>query len=142
MNNQDILKKHNVSDEQVSAAHRIVNLNNGRVFYQVESASEPGTEYTVYYDQVLKHLVCDCKAGQNGTPCWHRRAALAHSDEVRRERREQQERDMAELAQEIINEARAHADTAPYTVQTDETSSSLDGVKWEVAPSGRLVPMR
>ena len=136
MNNQDILKKHNVTDEQVSMAHRIVNLNTHQVFYQVESQSEVGVEYTVYYHQVLKHLVCDCKAGQNGIPCWHKRAALAHSDEIRRERREQQERDMRELQAEIDAESKA------YTVQVDPTSSSLDGVKFEQGPSGKMVPMR
>jgi hypothetical protein len=91
----------------------------------------------VYFDQVLKHLVCNCKAGQEGIPCWHKRAAVAHADEVRRERREQDERDMAELQAEIDAEARE------YTVQVDETNSSLDGVKWEPAGKGRRpVPMR
>ena len=134
--------RNQVTEAQLSACHRIEDLNKHQVFYQVESASEAGVEYVVYFDKVLKHLVCNCKAGQQGIPCWHKRAAVAHAEEIRRERIALQERDMAELAQEIINEARAHGDTAPYTVQVDETSSSLDGVKWEVAPSGHLVPMR
>jgi hypothetical protein len=125
-----------VTEAQLDACHRIVNLNTHQVFYQVESATEAGVEYTVIYNPVLKHLTCTCKAGQNGIPCWHKRAALKAAEIYRQERKAEQERDMIELAAEIEAEARE------YTVQVDPTSSSLDGVKWEVAPSGRAVPMR
>jgi hypothetical protein len=129
--------KFNVTETQMSMAHRIVDLNVGQVFFQVESSKQDGTEYIVRYDRTHRVLTCTCPCGQEGfrhatNKCWHVRASLAAAQEYKQE----QERLMHELSAEI------KADTAPYTVQTDETSSSLDGVKFETAPSGRLVPMR
>src|SRR5450759_3415491 len=134
MTTTDIYTIYRVTAAMVALAHRFINESSNRVFFKVESASEVGTEYTVYYNRELKHLVCDCKAGQVGTPCWHKRAASASAAEYRAERNAIRDRDMAELQTAI--------DGGQYTVVTDETSSSLDGVKFEVAPSGRLVPMR
>ena len=132
MTQNTIATRYHVTETQMSMAHRILDLNAGQVFFQVESQSEAGTEYTVRYNRTLKVLQCTCKAAQEGIGCWHKRAALAVTAEYKQE----QERLMHELSAEI------KADTAPYTVEVDPTSSSLDGVKWEVAPSGRAVPMR
>jgi hypothetical protein len=139
----NITTRYEVTEAQLQATHRIEDLNKHQVFYHVESATEPHELYTVYYDRVHKVLTCTCKAGQNGflhcAPgkyCWHVRASLRAAEEYRREQIERQEADMIELAQEIEQEARE------YTIVIDPTSSSLDRVKWEVAPSGRLVPMR
>lgn len=135
----EITTRYNVTDEQIAAAHRFVDYSKHQVIFQVESASEVGVEYTVYYHQVLRHLVCNCKAGQVGTPCWHKRAACAAAAEFKVERNAMEEVAMAELQAEINAECCAYG---AYTVVTDETSSSLDGVTFEVAPSGRMVPMR
>ena len=137
MTQNTIAKQFNVTETQMSMAHRVLDLNAGQVFFQVESSKQDGTEYIVRYDREHRVLTCTCPCGQEGfryapNKCWHVRASLA----VTKEYQQEQERLMDELSAEI------KADTAPYTVQTDETSSSLDGVKWEVAPSGRAVPMR
>jgi hypothetical protein len=127
-----------VDESLVSKAHRIEDLTKHIVFYQVESRSLEGVEYKVYFDQVHKVLTCTCPAGESGSGCWHKRAALAHSEEIRQEKISRQEAAMIELAAEMAEEARAHS---PYTVQVDETSSSLDGCEFEIV-NGRPCPMK
>jgi hypothetical protein len=122
MTQSTIAKQYRVTEEQISKAHRIVTLPVRTVFYQVESQSVEGVEYTVRYDHAHRSLTCTCPAGNpdldsNGFPlwiprgCWHLRAACAHAAEYRAMLIEEQERDMAELSAEIDAEARAHADT-------------------------------
>jgi hypothetical protein len=54
-----------VTLEQLAATHRIEQLSpDRRIFYIVESASEPGTEYLVQYNPVLKVLECLPHTGQ------------------------------------------------------------------------------
>ncbi|SRR6266567_7453538 len=133
----------NVTVEQLAATSRIEDITHRRIFYICESASEAGVEYKVIFNPVLQVLEClphtgtPCKASENGRTCWHKRAALRSAELRRLAQREEMNRElnagMAEMAAE---------DKAAYTVQVDQTSSSLDGLKWETAPSGRAVPMR
>jgi len=140
-----IYTQFNVTEAQVSAAHRICDLAAHIIFYIVESATTPGVEYKVVYNRSLKALQClpftgePCKASVNGQGCWHKRAACAAAAEFKAERDVEEAIAMAELQAEIDAEC---CTSGAYTAVTDETSSSLDGVKFEVAPSGRLVPMR
>ena len=62
--------KYNITPEQFDKATYCE--SNGKGFYIVESQSEAGKEFHVKYNV----LSCTCKAGKNGVPCWHKRAAL------------------------------------------------------------------
>jgi hypothetical protein len=66
----------------MNRCHRIIDESTGRVFYQVESESDPDTEYTVrsIRKDGRKYYTCDCPAGQSGRPCKHKHWAIAHSD--------------------------------------------------------------
>jgi hypothetical protein len=129
---------------QLDACSRLIDLNRRTVFYLVESASEPGTEYRVQYNPVLKALEClphtgkACQASEHGCTCWHKRAALKSAELRRIAQRAEMNRELAAGMAEMAAE-----DKAAYTVQVDPTSSSLDGIRWEICPaSGRAVPMR
>lgn len=115
----EIYSHFNVTFEQVDKAHRVINLNviPPQVYYQVESAHNP-IEYTVIFDRVHSCLTCTCKAGQNGIPCWHKRAALAHAAEYRLFQRAveaveeaeailEQAQGIAPLAEDLLNERQA-----------------------------------
>jgi len=149
MNTVELLAKYKVTESQLAACHRIEDHQLRQVWYAVESASKTGVEYKVIFDRKFGKLRCmpftgePCEASLEGTICWHMRAAACHAAEIRLQRIAEQERQMVELAKEIAQEARARC---PYcgghTEVIDPTSSSLDGVKWETAPSGRQVPMK
>jgi hypothetical protein len=136
-----------VKQEQLDRCHRIVDLNAKQVFYLVQSATTFGVEYKVRYDREHRALTCDCPAGnppiveETGllqyAPmfCWHKRAAIAAAAIFKAELKAKIEEQEAAL-----REIEENPDA--WTVQVDETSSSLDGVSFEVAPSGRSVPMR
>lgn len=98
----EILAYFNVSNAQVCKAHRIVNMNvlPYRPYYLVESSQDDGTEYTVVFNRSVKHLTCTCKAGQNGIPCWHKRAAQAEAAITRLTRRLIEAREQAEAQAE------------------------------------------
>lgn len=78
-----IIKRFCVTFEQFDKCTRIVDGATGKVFYQVESQSEPGRLYEVRYNEQFKKLTCTCAAGLAGFGCWHRRAALACAYEYR-----------------------------------------------------------
>ena len=70
--------KYHITLEQYGKATRIIDCNRNKVFYQVESQSDPTIDpYHVEYNDHFHCLTCTCKAGQQGIPCWHKRAALA-----------------------------------------------------------------
>ncbi len=98
----------NVTDEQVSKCHRIVNEATGETFYKVENSNgkldENGDilEYTVRYDKAHRCLTCTCPSmnppvDEHGylryapRTCWHLRAVTAHVQSLREERKEQSE---------------------------------------------------
>jgi hypothetical protein len=78
----------NVTPEQIGMAHKVWG-SDGKPFYLVENSKgevdEQGhiIEYTV--KAIFKggrwHLTCNCKAGQRGVTCWHKKAAVACSAE-------------------------------------------------------------
>jgi hypothetical protein len=141
----DLCRKYRVTESQISACTRYTDEVNHRVFYLVESASHPGTFYKVSFNPQFGVIQCKphngepCRASLEGLVCWHIRASHAHSVEIREEHRLEAESAMQELSEEMAAEARAHG---AYTIEVDPISSSLDGCKWETAPSGRSVPMR
>jgi hypothetical protein len=90
-----ICAKYNIAPEQFDKAMRIIDCNRNKVFYQVESQSDPTIEpYHVEWNDQFHCFSCNCKAGQEGIPCWHKRAALAaeehYKQQVRRERQVEQ----------------------------------------------------
>lgn len=73
-----IAAKYHITLEQFSKAMRIIDCNRNKVFYQVESQTYPTIDaYHVEFNDQFHCLTCTCKAGQQGIPCWHKRAALA-----------------------------------------------------------------
>jgi hypothetical protein len=70
----------NITTEQLSKAHKIIDLQTSEDFYQVGS-SDGTTDYEVHYDSE-KGLTCTCEAGKHGFAncknyCWHVRASVA-----------------------------------------------------------------
>ena len=146
MNTVELLAKYKVTESQLARCHRIEDHQLKQVWYAVESATREGVEYKVIFDRKFGKLRCmpftgePCEASLEGTICWHMRAAACHAAEIRLQRIAEQERQMVELAKEMAAEARA----CPYCGHSevvDPTSSSLDGVKFEVV-NGRPCPMR
>lgn len=96
---ESICKKYNITPEQFSLATKIV-ANGRKAFYIVESASVPGQEYRVEWNNEHYCLQCRphkgkvCKASEYGLQCWHKRAALAVEEyeqaRVRAQRRQEQ----------------------------------------------------
>jgi hypothetical protein len=115
---EEIYTYYRVTSSQLDMAHRIVNDRTHQVYYQVESAQNTGDEYVVIFDRVHHCLTCTCKAGQNGIPCWHKRAALAHAAEYRLFQRAveaveeaeailEQAQGIAPLPEDLLNERQA-----------------------------------
>jgi hypothetical protein len=142
----EILNKYRVSQEQVAACTRHVDEQAHQVFYTVTNSrllvNEQGEplQYKVVFDRNFGKVRCLpfngswCPAAAEGSTCWHLRSALAHAAEYRAQHIESQARQMDELSREQQAEA-------AYTVQVDETSSSLDGVTF-IQRDGHSVPMR
>src|SRR5947209_7557682 len=96
-----ITTKYQVTEEQISKAHRIEDYQKHQVIFKVENsrgdvdAEGNVIEYTVSWDRVHGCLTCTCPAGNppivNGFPlyaprnCWHMRAAVAAAEEYQRE---------------------------------------------------------
>lgn len=87
-----------VTQEQIDACTRVLDLSNNRVFYQVRSERDPLVEYKVEYVKDPKrpgkgYFTCTCPAGQNGFihcsqgTCKHVRWALAAEDAYRAEKK-------------------------------------------------------
>src|SRR5690242_12276623 len=80
---EDIYTAYRVTPEQVAACTMIEQTSpTHQIFYLVQSASDPTTEYKVQYtrERGLQCLSWDggrtCPASAEGIPCWHKRAAL------------------------------------------------------------------
>ncbi len=86
--------QYNITIEQLDRATKIIDCNTNTVYYQVDSQTNPGTAYNVRFNCQFGCLTCTCPAGQQGIPCWHKRAALAANEldkeRVRRERQAEQ----------------------------------------------------
>lgn len=78
----------NVTPEQIGACTKVFDAN-GKPFYKVVNSQELTDaeghliEYSV--KAILKgdkyYLTCDCKAGNEGRLCWHKRASVAAAAE-------------------------------------------------------------
>ena len=105
-----VTTQYNITLEQIDKATRIIDLKTNTVFYQVESQTEACQVYSVRYNKDFGCLTCTCKAGQQGIPCWHKRAALAaeqiYKAEIRRER--EAERKAIESSEEFQIERALH----------------------------------
>ncbi len=86
--------QYNITIEQLDRATKIIDCNTNTVYYQVDSQTNPGTAYNVRFNRQFGCLTCTCPAGQQGIPCWHKRAALAANEldkeRVRHERQAEQ----------------------------------------------------
>lgn len=69
-----------VTQEQIDRCHRITDEKTNKVFYQVESQTTIGVEYTVKY---IKNgaFSCTCPAT---VVCWHIRASIQHAQEFKK----------------------------------------------------------
>src|SRR5258708_9261960 len=80
-----------ITTAQMSKCSKIIDMQTGEDFYQVES-SDGTTDYEVRYDSE-KGLTCTCEAGMHGFAncrnyCWHVRAAAAcYKEEIAAEKR-------------------------------------------------------
>jgi hypothetical protein len=76
-----VCKKYSISLEQFDRATKVV--MNGKAFYILESASQPGVEYQVIWNDEHQALQCKphngpaCPASEQGVPCYHKRVACA-----------------------------------------------------------------
>lgn len=142
-----------VTFEQLDRCHRIIDLNKKEVFYQVESESDSLVEYEVRY--VKGHgFTCTCAAGQEGFAhcfrlgvCKHCVWSVAHSREFHTNEIKEQGNLTALINQGVSRDdatAMAYAELPveceQFTVVVSETSSSLDGMKWEIR-NGVSIPM-
>ena len=78
-----------ITAEQIDRCERTIDLRANRVFYVVESMSNPGTHYKVMWNEQFKRLQCmpfdgeACPASKEGLVCWHMRASLEAEKEYR-----------------------------------------------------------
>lgn len=86
LNENEICAKFGVTPEEIDRASRVIDCNDGSIFYQVTSRTG-GDDHVVRYNKEFGCLTCTCKAGQNGCKCWARRAAQAHNFEYRQNER-------------------------------------------------------
>jgi hypothetical protein len=125
----EICAKHNITPEQFSKATHCTADGNEH-YYIVESQSEAGVEYQVRYNRQYKALSCTCKAGENGVPCWHKRAALAAEEHYKTER-----------LQERINEQECFEATKEYQIEQvirdlEDALDALDAIAQEADERG------
>lgn len=94
-----IQEQYHVTDQQLDAATRFINLETRSVLYIVQSASSPDVQYRVTWNKHFGRFACECKASSHGLCCWHVRSALANELMYR-----QNVRAEAEAAQRIAEE--------------------------------------
>ena len=72
--NQPTTSYYTVTEAQLSAVTKLLASDN-KPYWEVTSSKGEGF-YTLR-DSVRYHaLSCNCRAGQEGVPCWHKRAVL------------------------------------------------------------------
>lgn len=120
-------KHYQVTETQVDACERVIDLEKHEVFYQVKSATTPDAVYEVRYHKAYGKLSCTCPAGLWYTTCWHRRAAIVSErlyKEAKQAEREAAKREAAaiEATPEYQREQR-EASLAQYTAALKEDGS-------------------
>ncbi len=97
---KSLKEQYHLTDEQIDAATRFIDLKTRSVLYIVKSASDPDTEYKVTWNRDFNRFQCQCKAAsQYGMSCWHTRSAFVNELLYR-----QAKRDEAEAAKRIAEE--------------------------------------
>ena len=90
-----------VTSEMIGACHKILTCEGN--FWKVENSKgelDDNGDLIEYSVKAIKvngkwHITCDCKAGNEGRNCWHKRAAMAAEAELK----------AAMVEQERLNEA-------------------------------------
>jgi len=75
-----IQEQYRLTDSQLDAATRFIDLAGCQVIYLVQSASDPDVQYKVTWNRDFHRFACDprCPANRHGIGCWHVRSALAN----------------------------------------------------------------
>lgn len=124
-----ICSKYNISEAQFSKATYCE--SNGKGFYIVESASVPGQEYRVEWNDEHQCLQCKphngpaCKASANGVPCWHKRAALAAEERFKATERSRR------LNEQAREEATSEYAWEQYFRDLEDALDALDAIAQE-----------
>jgi hypothetical protein len=84
-------EQYHLTDEQIDAATRFIDLATRQVLYIVKSASDPEREYKVTYNRNFNRFACECKASQLGLSCWHMRSAFVNELMYRQAKRDEAE---------------------------------------------------
>jgi hypothetical protein len=114
-------KRYEITQAQVDACTRIVDMETRSASYRVASATTPGVLYTVRYDRRFGRIACNCPAWNYPT-CWHRRAAVVAEREYKKALLVHQEA-ARRLQQEMAEEAaykqspEYHLDQARYAAE-------------------------
>jgi hypothetical protein len=95
----DTLTENRVTSEQIAK----VALSNGGAKVASQTTDE---EYRVTYNATYNVLSCNCKAGQEGKGCWHKRATLAKLAIMRLQVRDSREQEATRPVEEVASEAR------------------------------------
>jgi hypothetical protein len=96
---KSLKEQYHLTDEQIDAATRFIDLATREVLYMVKSASDPDKAYRVTWDKRFSRFTCECKVSQIGIGCWHLRSAYVNELMYR-----QAKRDEAEAAKRIAEE--------------------------------------
>jgi hypothetical protein len=126
-------RTYKVTQEQIDACSRVVDLNTKQAFYQVESATTPGKIYEVRFNRTFGRLTCTCAAGIYYSTCWHRRAAYAAEDLYKEAKRAEKE-----AAKRIVAEIEASAQYRQEIAQvtTEQATRSYREALKEAATGG------
>jgi hypothetical protein len=134
MTTAELCTKYHVTQEQIDACQRWEDCGLNRIFYTVESQSQPGVYYKVVWNtqfhvlQCLPHTGKHCEASLKGIPCWHKRAALAAEQLFKAElRREQEilEREEAYRFEQMLYEfERSQQELDAYLAEVDRKQAA------------------
>src|SRR5215472_9019262 len=87
---QSLQERYHLTDEQIDAATRFIDLKTRSVIYMVKSASDPDREYKVTWNRDFNRFQCQCKASsQFGLDCWHLRSAFVNELMYRQAKRDE-----------------------------------------------------
>lgn len=122
-----IAERYNVTQAQIDRAERLIDMKTGEIFYQVSSQTTDET-YELRYNKEFHRLSCQCKAAQNGIPCWHKRAATAAQHEHRQAEYIALSKE-AEMSKhrKIQAEAQAHVEAQMVILRKQRDEARKDG---------------
>jgi hypothetical protein len=123
-------RHYSITQTQIDACTRKIDPETKQVFYEVKSATTPGTVYKVWYDRRFGRITCNCPAFTYPT-CWHRRAAVKAEELFKADLRKQYEEARAaiESSEEYrmeISQATAEQARASYLAAIKAQAASGD----------------